>query len=1201
MVVRRIVGTVVLAAVVTASSGASVLAAGTPGAGTDPAAVATEAPLVDDGTLVVDRLDDDPAASACTGAPDDCSLRGAIIQANADSATEEILVPAGTYALSAPGTGPAGGDLEVNHSTVITGAGSGQTIIDANGGSRVFFLTGGASPTIRFPSITGVTIRNGNACAGDNAGNGGGIYVHAVATLTDVVVADSTAGVCGTGGGIFVGSYGSMLTLDRSVIRDNTANPSSGGAGGIQADGGLTILDSVISGNQGAEVGGIRKDPWHYSGDELTIRGSTISGNTGGSHGGIYAGNDSGDVSVVTIVNSTISGNVGGAIGALDAKMPVATLTHVTITGNHGAGIGGIRGGYTGPWVMTNSIVAGNSGLAPDCGLAGGIGQASGGGNLVGNLYTSPAQYDTFPCALGAGDLGGSDAEPIDAGLGLLVANGGPTPTHALLSGSPAIDLGVAAGCEPLDQRGLSRPSPGCDSGAYELQAVVPPGDVLIADCDDPSLAMLATVGGDLVLGDTDCGALSLPTLTTVDGDVVLGGDVPSAVDDCVGVGGDLGLAGDPSLTAVSAPILTTVGGDLLLGDDASLTDVTLPALETVGGDLVLVGDPALADVSVPTLTSVGGDLLLGGNATLATFATPELTTVGGDLEVGDNATLSDLATPTLGAVGGDLELGDNASLATVAAPELDAVGGDLELVCNPSLTDVTMPDLDTIGGELVISDNPTLTDVAMPELDSVAGHDARAPQTTIDGGPADPAAPEAVLAFSADEPSIFRCSLDGAPEAACTSPITFVGLSEGPHTFAVRAIDELGNVDPVPARWAWTVDGTAPETVISYAPAAVVTETWVTFIFGATDAVTGTTVAATFGCSIDGAAWATCASPYHFSRGDGSHTFAVRAADAAGNVDPTPAERTWLVDTTAPDTTITSGPDAVTQATTATFTFSADEPSTFSCSLDGALGVACTSPITYTGLAEGEHTFAVRARDAAGNWTPVPTLRTWIVDHSGPVTSAPVASLIRSTNLGPAAIPVRIDWLAGDDPSGVAWYQLEQWSFTSKAWIRVALATPTTTSLSQPLALGQKHRFRVRAADLAGNVGAWATGAVFVPSLTQQGAAATTGTWTRQSASGASGGSFVHASAAGASFSYTFTGSAIAWIAPVDAISGTAKVFVDGVQVTTVSLFASSPDQRVVVFAHSWPSAGSHTITVVVNGTSGHPRVSLDAFVRLG
>jgi hypothetical protein len=99
--------------------------------------------------------------------------------------------------------------------------------------------------------------------------------------------------------------------------------------------------------------------------------------------------------------------------------------------------------------------------------------------------------------------------------------------------------------------------------------------------------------------------------------------------------------------------------------------------------------------------------------------------------------------------------------------------------------------------------------------------------------------------------------------------------------------------------------------------------------------------------------------------------------------------------DTTPPQTTIDSGPAATTTDTSATFTFSADETgSTFECSLDGTAFAACVSPATYTGLAVGPHTFAVRAVDVAGNVDPTPASHAWTVETPSSVDCGPAITV---------------------------------------------------------------------------------------------------------------------------------------------------------------------------------------------------------------
>ena len=229
---------------------------------------------------------------------------------------------------------------------------------------------------------------------------------------------------------------------------------------------------------------------------------------------------------------------------------------------------------------------------------------------------------------------------------------------------------------------------------------------------------------------------------------------------------------------------------------------------------------------------------------------------------------------------------------------------------------------------------------------------DSTAPDTTITSGPTGPTnSTSASFAFTSTKAgSTFECRIDGGTFAACTSPQAYTSLAQGEHTFAVRAIDTAGNVDPSPATRTFTVDTAAPDTTITSGPTGPTSSASASFAF------TSTEPGATFECRLDTAAFTACTSPQAYSAlAAGEHTFAVRAIDAAGNVDATPATRTFTVDTTAPNTTIDSGPTGTIGVATATFTFSSSETgSTFECRLDTATFTACASPQTYTGPGRG-------------------------------------------------------------------------------------------------------------------------------------------------------------------------------------------------------------------------------------------------------
>jgi len=262
---------------------------------------------------------------------------------------------------------------------------------------------------------------------------------------------------------------------------------------------------------------------------------------------------------------------------------------------------------------------------------------------------------------------------------------------------------------------------------------------------------------------------------------------------------------------------------------------------------------------------------------------------------------------------------------------------------------------------------------------------DTVAPDTTLTQGP--PAADNSVaaqFAFKANEDNVaFDCSLDNAGYLPCTTGQSFNLSGDGPHSFAVRARDRAGNIDPSPAIYAWSVDTRTPDTTLIDGPPTASPSTSAAFTFFSPDAGAG----ATFECALDGGGFSACTSPRSYANlGEAAHTFVVRVRDAVGNLDPTPATRSWTVDLTPPDTAIGDGPIDTVPIASASFAFTASEPgATFTCSLDGAALSACTSPAVYTGLAQGGHAFAVRATDAAGHDDPSPASRTWTVDTVAP------------------------------------------------------------------------------------------------------------------------------------------------------------------------------------------------------------------------
>jgi M6 family metalloprotease-like protein len=279
----------------------------------------------------------------------------------------------------------------------------------------------------------------------------------------------------------------------------------------------------------------------------------------------------------------------------------------------------------------------------------------------------------------------------------------------------------------------------------------------------------------------------------------------------------------------------------------------------------------------------------------------------------------------------------------------------------------------------------------------TLAGIDTTPPDTSISGAPlAVTNLTTATFTFSATEAnSSFTCQLDSGVFSACTSPKNYSGLVSGSHTFRVQATDLAGNTDPTPASYNWTVDLTAPDTSITSGPTGTITTGSATFEWTGSDNLTapGNLVYAYRLNPIEPSysAFGAATTASYASLAPGAYTFYVKAKDEAANEDGSPAALSFTVavDTTPPDTNITSAPPALSNSAAAIFNFTATEAgSTFQCSLDGGLFTNCSSPQSYLALASGSHAFRVRATDAASNTDLTPASYNWTIDLAAPDTS---------------------------------------------------------------------------------------------------------------------------------------------------------------------------------------------------------------------
>ena len=275
------------------------------------------------------------------------------------------------------------------------------------------------------------------------------------ADLLTIDAGNGTDGVFDTGDGFRIlsiddGDENNLIDVELSGLTISGGDQGGFmGGGGISSSESLLITGTTISGNSASYGGGI----YNNFDATLTITSSTISGNAANFGGGIA------NLEVLSISSSTISNNTaeysGGGIDS-NAALSTFTLTSSTVTGNSAGdadGGGGIAVGS--PGTVTNSIIA-NSPSGGDIGLGpAGEGGVYGDFNLVGDGLN----VGGFPGVI--------TGDPL---LGPLADNGGPTLTHALLPGSPAIDAGDNSVAETVDQRGLARNVNGVDIGAFEVQ-----------------------------------------------------------------------------------------------------------------------------------------------------------------------------------------------------------------------------------------------------------------------------------------------------------------------------------------------------------------------------------------------------------------------------------------------------------------------------------------------------------------------------------------------------------------------------------------------------------------------------------------------------------------------------------------------------------------------------------------------------------
>ena len=373
-------------------------------------------------TRTVDTIADNGGLSACTVAENDCSLRGAITNANSgDTVNFDSTIFAAAQTITLGGTS---NPIIISRNLTIIGTDADKLTVSGNNANLVFDVR---NFTV---SLSRMTITGGNGTYFLNGSNapGGGILNTGTTTISDCVITANQTALSGSfGGGIY--NNGGTLTLIGSTVSNNVARSTGfDNGGGISSQiGAVFVTNSTFSGN-------------------------TVNSTAGESGGGIhiFSGN-------LIVTNSTISNNT----------------VNTTIRSAGGITIG------SGTATIRNSIIAANvgNGTLPD--VFGSFTLTDGGNNVIGNVGTATGFAQS-------GDQTGTGGSPLNPKLAALTINGGKTPTHALLQSSPAANMGnncvltnvctlpVSTGSIVFDQRGVgfSRNVGGTvDVGSFEVLA----------------------------------------------------------------------------------------------------------------------------------------------------------------------------------------------------------------------------------------------------------------------------------------------------------------------------------------------------------------------------------------------------------------------------------------------------------------------------------------------------------------------------------------------------------------------------------------------------------------------------------------------------------------------------------------------------------------------------------------------------------
>jgi len=909
------------------------------------------------------------------------------------------------------------GELLINKNLNIQGPGANQLTVSGNHASRVFHVQTDAT-------LSGLTIANGSAAdfgggiAQDNVVNttlavtkcvitgnqatganslGGGVYLGASFGLIDCTVSQNSAV---NGGGIYVGNnYVLPSMILRSTIDHNTA---SAGGGGIYAKNSNPAIGDITVAYNSAPVGG----GFYIDNAEPVIQQSTITGNSAApnSGGGIYSNYDGFSLYSSIVAFQQGGGNVAGNSSSVVEGSVITDDPNLNLDPN------GLQ--FNGGPTRTIALLPGSSAIdAPATPTVINIDGSSfrdqrGADRPIGsNRDIGAYEYNPNSCATVVTNT--NDSGPGSLRCALASAFTGDTITFAPNVG-PQINLTSG---ELLIAKDLTILGPGAKaltvsgsslSRVFRVTgAQVTMSGLTIANGLTPSLVGPVNNSSGAGIQVTPFGSsLAVTTGLTLSACTVTGNqvaaDAPAAIGVGIGIGNASATISNCTISNNHATTSRSSGGGIggNVPGDVTIVNTTISGNSSDLGGGIGIHFPSTgtthttiinSTVSGNTaITSGGGihfydhSLFLGSNL-IALNSAPTGPDIFTDPILSANPIVNSAGYNLVGTAIGYTWINGAGDQLGIANPGLQLDANNLPLLRDNGGPTQTIA---LVQGSAAIDRGFADASVTSDQRGSGfarkigAAVDVGAfevqplPVVTIPGRPTNPTAttnPTPRFYFTVDQPAATTfCSVAGDPFVQCTSPFTTKTLPDGSYTLSVYAKDSVGNNGPT-ATFAFAIDHAAPLISIPVPPNHTTTNSHSPSFTFADNSAPGTAVA--FQCRVDAGGNAPCVSPFTATAAlpDGSHTFTVIGTDAAGNVGQ--ASLAFVVDTTPPAVTITSGPPVGNTNPTPTFAFTTFGAISTQCRVDSGAFVSCTSPFTVpTPLAVGAHTFQVNATDAAGN-----------------------------------------------------------------------------------------------------------------------------------------------------------------------------------------------------------------------------------------